>query len=188
MTCSRCQRAIHGEYFSVNGQTHCAECATQVRRLAVGAGFDGAASFAKAALFGLGAAIVGAAVYAGIKIIADTEWALATLAIGWLVGKAVRFGSGNRGGRDCQVLALFLTYSSVSLAYAVIDWNLMGRPAGEFTRLLLTMYALPFMGGAQSLVGWLIIAMGFLPAWKTNQRQLPAITGPHTAASAVAGL
>ena len=42
---------------------------------------------------------------------------LVALAVGWLVGTAVRAGSGARGGLRFQLLAFALTYAAVALAY-----------------------------------------------------------------------
>ena len=189
MHCSRCLREIRDEYFSVNAQTVCAECAAEARQLTTAPGLGGAGPFTKAVLLGLGAAAIGAALYAGMKISVNKEWALVSIAIGWLVGRAVRLGSGSRGGWGYQLLAMFLTYTSIAGAYAAIEWHQIGQPTpAQIVSLLTGMLTLPFMGGAQTMIGWLIIAFGLWPAWKTNQRQAPTITGPHPVAPVVGGV
>jgi hypothetical protein len=73
--------------------------------------------FAKAGLFGLGAAIAGAILYYAVIAITNFEIGIVAIAIGYMVGWAVRAGAGGRGGRRFQVLALLLTYWAVGLAY-----------------------------------------------------------------------
>jgi hypothetical protein len=70
-----------------------------------------------AGVFGLGAGIVGAAIYYAVIAIANLEIGIVAILIGYMVGYAVRKGAGGRGGRRFQVLAVALTYLSVALAY-----------------------------------------------------------------------
>src|SRR2546426_12468468 len=69
--------------------------------------------FAKALALGLGAAVVGAAIYFGIAALTGYEFGLVAIVVGLLVGGAVRKGSNGRGGRRYQLLAAFLTYTPV---------------------------------------------------------------------------
>ena len=179
MACSACKAAILKEYYAANGQVLCAACAEGMRQYAAGPGL-GVTRFGQAVLFGLGAAIAGAAVYAGVMISADSEWALISIAIGWFVGKAVRKGSRNRGGWRYQLLAGLLTYTAICAAYAAVLWHSIGQPGlPQVIELAVLMYALPFMGGTQNIIGWLIIGFGVWQAWKMNQPLQLAITGPH---------
>jgi hypothetical protein len=45
------------------------------------------------------------------------ELSLVAILIGWMVGKAVRWGSGHRGGWRYQVIAMLLTYLSIVSTY-----------------------------------------------------------------------
>jgi hypothetical protein len=185
MICTGCQAVLRDEYFVSNGQPLCAQCAATARNAEPAAG--GAGRFAKAVLFGLVAAAVGAAVYAGTMILAHAEWALISIAIGWGVGKAVRFASLDRGGWRYQVLAVILTYTSICAAYAAGAWNEIGHPDAEQIRILLTnLFVLPYMGGGQTAIGWLIIGFGLWQAWKSNHPAKVALSGPHPVVGAAA--
>ena len=72
--------------------------------------------FVKATIFGLVAAILGAALYYAVIAITNFEIGLVAIAIGYMVGFAVRKGAGG-GGRRFQVIAVLLTYWAVGLAY-----------------------------------------------------------------------
>src|SRR5262249_59140123 len=59
------------------------------------------------------AATVGAVIYYAFVRATGANWALIAIVVGFMVGGAVRKGTGNRGGRLYQLLAVFLTYSSI---------------------------------------------------------------------------
>jgi len=115
--CQACQQRLAGSYFQLHGKLLCARCAEGVRQFAMGRG-SRFGRFLTAALFGLGAAVAGAAIYWGVLEWLHINAALITILIGFMVGKAVRKGSGGRGGWRYQLLAIFLTYSAIALAYA----------------------------------------------------------------------
>jgi hypothetical protein len=77
---------------------------------------DSHAVYARGLLFGLGAAIVGMVLYAGFTIVTGFYIGYVSLAVGWLVGKAIMLGSKGIGGRRYQIAAVVLTYAAVSLA------------------------------------------------------------------------
>jgi hypothetical protein len=115
VTCAMCQQAVTDEYFDVNGHSTCAGCRTQLE--ALGQTPRGWGVFAKAGLFGLVAAILGAVLYYAVIAITDFEIGIVAIAIGYMVGWAIRKATGNRGGRRYQVLAVALSYWAVGLAY-----------------------------------------------------------------------
>jgi hypothetical protein len=116
-----CQQAIASEYFDVNGQSVCNACRSQLEQLGQTPRSWGL--FAKAALFGLVAAILGAALYYAVIAITDFEIGIVAIAIGYMVGWSMRKATANRGGRRYQVLALVLTYWSVGLAYTPLTFR-----------------------------------------------------------------
>jgi len=121
LTCAACNQAIATSYYEVNGSVTCLRCRNQIM-----AGWNrGSAGgrFAKALGLGLGAAVVGAAVYFGIAALTGYEFGLVAIVVGLLVGGAVRKGSNGRGGRRYQLLAVFLTYTAV----VVTDSSLIAR-------------------------------------------------------------
>lgn len=121
VTCAMCHQAIATEYFDVNGQSVCNVCKSRLEHLGQTPRSWGL--FAKAALFGLVAAILGAALYYAVIAITNFEIGIVAIAIGFMVGWAVRTATANRGGRRYQVLALVLTYWSVGLAYTPLTFQ-----------------------------------------------------------------
>lgn len=177
--CSACQQPLAGEYFSANGQVLCAGCAESLRAQLGGVG-SRAGRFLQAAIFGGGAALLGGAVYGAVMAYAKSPWGIISIAVGFLVGKAVRTGSGNRGGWRYQLLAAALTYAAVCGAYAFAIWHGIGQPTAEtIVGLVLLSYRLPFLGGAENILGILIIAFGVFQAWQMNRGLALEITGPH---------
>ena len=71
----------------------------------------------KAVLFGTIAAALGAILYYAIMRITGLNIGLVAVVVGLMVGGAVKAGSGNRGGRFYQLLAVFLTYSAIAAMY-----------------------------------------------------------------------
>jgi len=89
-----------------------------------------------AAAFGLGAGIVGAAIYFAVIAIAHLEIGIVAILIGYMVGYSVRRGARGRGGLRFQILAAALTYFSVALAYAplAIQQAMNEKPAQVATQ------------------------------------------------------
>jgi hypothetical protein len=115
VVCALCQGTIPDQYYDVNGQSVCDGCRGQLAQMTETPRNWGV--FGVAGLFGLGAAIAGAILYYAVMAISNFEIGIVAIAIGFMVGWAVRKGAGGRGGRRFQVLALVLTYWAVGLAY-----------------------------------------------------------------------
>ena len=113
--CTVCQTPISTEYYSVNGHTVCLACRNGIE--AAGETPRGAGPLLRAGVFGLGAGVVGAAIYYGVIVLTNFEIGIVAILIGYMVGYSVRKGAHGRGGRRFQVLAIALTYASVALAY-----------------------------------------------------------------------
>src|SRR6266436_8603411 len=97
LTCAACTQAIATSYYEVNGSVTCQRCRNQIM---AGWNRDSAGRrFATALGLGLGAAVVGAAVYFGIAALTGYEFGLVAIVVGLLVGGAVRKGSNGRGDR-----------------------------------------------------------------------------------------
>jgi hypothetical protein len=82
---------------------------------------DSPAAFTRGLLFGVGGAVLGLILYAAFGIITGWMVGYVSLAVGYIVGKAIRMGSGGIGGRRYQIAALTLTYAAVSMA-AIPMW------------------------------------------------------------------
>ena len=114
-TCALCKEPIHDSYYEVNAAVVCSKCHEKLGS-AFKAG-SGMMRFIKASVAGLAAACVGAAIWFIILKATGYEFGLLAIAIGFLVGIAVRWGSGGRGGWVYQGMAMFLTYFSIVVTY-----------------------------------------------------------------------
>lgn len=120
-----CNSAVATEYYHVNDRPVCASCRDTL--LAATRTPRSAGPLLRAGLFGLGAAIVGAAIYYAVIAITNFEIGLVAILIGYMVGYGVRRGAGGRGGRRFQILALGLTYWAVGLAYTPLAFKELTR-------------------------------------------------------------
>jgi hypothetical protein len=111
--CCICHQHIYGSYYRINGSRACLECS---ERLKAQKPKDTHAVFSRAILFGLGGALLGLILYSGVGILLHLEIGYVSLAVGYLVGKAMMKGSGDIGGRRYQWIAVVLTYAAVSLS------------------------------------------------------------------------
>lgn len=110
-TCMVCKQPIVQTYYSLNGQMFCPSCKNTVLQ-GIGSG-QPAVRVLKAFLFGLPAAIVGAAIFYLIAAMTGYEFGLITILIGYAVGYAVRKGSEGLGGLPYQIIAVVLTYGAI---------------------------------------------------------------------------
>jgi hypothetical protein len=126
--CRICNNLIGGDYFRVNGQMACPQCAADAR---TGQPRDSHSAFTRGIVLGIGAAIVGMIAYAAFTII--TGWYIGYLAlgVGYLVAKAIKKGSNGLGGRRYQIAAVLLTYAAISLAAVPIGISYALKHAKE---------------------------------------------------------
>jgi hypothetical protein len=112
--CAICTSAIDGSYFQLSGQTICPVCAekagTRLNRPTNSVVLRGL-------LYGAGAAVGCSVCYAIITTVTGLELAIAAIAVGYLIGRAVRIGTNGLGGRRCQIIAVVLTYLSITTSY-----------------------------------------------------------------------
>ena len=132
--CVSCNQPITARYYRVNTRMACESCVQELERQQPR---DSHAGFVRGLLFGIGAAIVGMIFYAGFTILTGIYIGYVSLAVGWLVGKAVMLGSKGIGGRRYQIAAVILTYAAVSVA-AVPIWisvYVKAKPAAQSIQL-----------------------------------------------------
>ena len=121
VVCANCGSSINTEYYHIGKHVVCEACRDIVQaQLAMP---RGSKPFLKAGLFGVGAAIAGAIVYYAVVAITDFEIGIVAILIGYMVGYMVRKGTGGKGGRRFQILAVLLTYWSVGLAYTPLAFK-----------------------------------------------------------------
>ena len=64
---------------------------------------DSHSAFVRGITFGVGGAILGLILYSGFGIVTGIEIGYLSLAVGFIVGKAIRMGSRGIGGRRYQI-------------------------------------------------------------------------------------
>jgi hypothetical protein len=119
--CRTCNQPLGATYYRVNGVSACENCAKRVENTRPK---DTHAAFVRALIFGGGGALLGLAIYATFEI--ATGWIIGyiSLAVGYIVAKAMMMGSEGIGGRRYQIAAAVLTYAAVSMAaIPVIFWQ-----------------------------------------------------------------
>ena len=171
LTCRNCGQTLLDEYFDVSGAPVCASCRDLLESYSQPP--RGIVPLARAGLFGFGAAIAGAVLYYGVIAITNLEIGLVAVAIGFMVGYAIRKGTGGRGGRAFQIMALVLTYWSVGLAYLPMAFTHQDEtqqsstqsPPGDPTAPVAVQAAQPAAPPAPDRVVPLPIALAFLFAF-----------------------
>jgi hypothetical protein len=113
--CSACKRPVVQSYFLANKAILCNECCEQFKESLYGG--SGSARFLIAAAMGLGAALAGSVLWYVVRRVTGYELGLIAIVVGLMVGVAVRKGSKARGGWVYQLLAMALTYFSISAQY-----------------------------------------------------------------------
>jgi hypothetical protein len=112
-SCKSCKQPLTGRYFRINGSRACEHCTEQLKTQLPK---DSHAAFVRGLLFGLGGAILGLILYSAFGILTGIVIGYISLAVGFIVGKAIRFGAGGVGGRRYQIAAVLLTYAAVSMS------------------------------------------------------------------------
>jgi hypothetical protein len=204
--CIACQMPIAQTYYHASGRVVCSQCAERIQQ---GQQAPPAYSFPRALLFGAGAALAGCAIYAIVAIATGAEIGLIAILVGVMVGKSIRRASGGSGGRPQQILAVALTYFSITTSYIpVIIWEVAhkskieaspaarsgvsSQPSSEqpksFGRAILYLLAVcavaPFLSltdGFSGIISLFIIFIGLRQAWKLTGRSEIPIMGPYQA-------
>jgi hypothetical protein len=179
--CAACQSPLVGQYWTAGDATVCGRCAEAVR---AGPPSEGALlRVFKALVFGSGVGLAGAIGYALIITFLEVELALVTIFIGWMVGRAVRYGSEGRGGRGYQVMGAVLTYGWCMMAYVptmVTELTKAAEPVSFPVAVILSPFValiVPFTG-AMGVLGTLILAFGVWRGWREPARVVVPIAGP----------
>lgn len=126
--CAGCKQSLTGNYYRVNGKLACERCTQQVKARSPQ---DAHSNFVRGILFGIGGAIAGLILYSGFTILTGIMIGYVSLAVGWLVGTAMKKGSQGVGGRRYQIAAVALTYAAVSLSAIPIgvSYYMKNKPA-----------------------------------------------------------
>src|SRR5690242_17512765 len=89
--CKACRQPITGVYYRANSAMVCGSCADRVKRELPQ---DSHAAFMRGLLFGLGGFLVALIAYSAVGVLLQ-GWTIGylSLAVGWVVGKAMMMGS-----------------------------------------------------------------------------------------------
>jgi uncharacterized protein (DUF983 family) len=204
MKCAACQHAIAGSYFQIKGAPVCADCAEKIRAQAPR---DSHGSFVRALLFGIAGALVGLVLYVTFALSTGLIIGWVSLAVGFIVGKAMHMGSHGVGGRRYQVAAALLTYFAVSMSavpIAVVQSRQNHRAQVQSVEIAAqprtqmgfgeAIGALALIGIASplldlrddpvhGLIGLVILFVGIRFAWTFTAGRTVNISGPYTGAT-----
>jgi hypothetical protein len=109
--CAICAATLDRRYYQVNDKTVCPTCCGRLQAALEGG--SGLKRGVLALVAGVAAAAVGSILYYVILATTGYEFALIAIVVGLVVGKAVSWGGGGRGGWQYQTLAIALTYLSI---------------------------------------------------------------------------
>ncbi len=187
--CKSCKKPIAGDYFRINGMVACVNCTNQLRgQIPV----DTNIAFLRAIAVGIGAAILGCALYAAFVIASGISIGFVSLAVGWLIGKGMKIGSSGIGGRRYQIVAVVLTYLAVSMAEVPIHLHFRGEGLSELANpsligeFLVRGIASPFSDLSNpfnGIIGLVVLFVGMQIAWKLTAGPKLEILGPFQASS-----
>lgn len=198
--CKSCGQAVSGVYYRVNGVPTCANCAQRIKDQMPR---DSHSAFARGVSFGVGGAILGLGLYVGFALATGWIVGFVSLAVGYIVGKAIVLGSGGVGGRRYQVTAILLTYVAVSMAAVPIalsqqmkqksaqrqapgsDSASVSQPGMGPLKVLGVLaiigLASPFLdhaNPAHGVIGLIILFVGIRIAWRLTAGTSVNIVGP----------
>jgi hypothetical protein len=132
--CTQCQTPLRESYYRLIEDTVCPFCAEKARA-EYQQQISSSGGFGRAVFFGAAAAIGGSVIYGGVAVISGRPWNIIAIFIGWMVATAMMKGSDGIGGRRFQVVALLLTYFSITSGYVPVIMNSMVRN-GSLQRVL----------------------------------------------------
>lgn len=202
MKCAACQRPISGSYFQIRGVPVCGACTEKLRAQIPK---DSHAAFVRALLFGIGGAVVGLALYVTFALATGLIIGWLSVAVGYIIGKAMHLGSRGVGGRRYQVVAVLLTYFAVSMSavpIAIEQSRLHHQTQAQATTtqpeapmsVARTVAVLAWVGIASplldlhdpvhGLIGLIILFVGLRFAWQFTAARTLKVSGPYTATRA----
>lgn len=203
LACAACKQPITGQFFKINGSPTCAECTGKIRAQVPK---DSHAAFARALVFGMAGAVAGFALYVICALTTGLVIGWVSLAVGFIVGKAMSFGSGGVGGRRYQITAVLLTYLAVSMsavpiaihqsrqhqaqvraqaqsgekaAVANSQHMSLARALGVLTLLGVASPFLDLQNPVHGLIGLVILFVGIRFAWRFTAGPTLDVSGPH---------
>ncbi|MBW2693737.1 MAG: hypothetical protein JRE57_14080 [Deltaproteobacteria bacterium] len=124
--CAQCATPITDRYYTIGSHVLCEPCHFAFQNAK--APGNAATRFFGAAGLGALAAALGCGLWMVVTKLTGYEIGLIAIAVGYLVGMAVQFGSHRVGGLVYQLLAAFLTYTAIVMTYVpIILSDVQGR-------------------------------------------------------------
>ncbi len=192
-TCKACGKALGTSHYRVNGVVTCPECAEVIRQRLPK---DSHAAFVRGTTFGVGGAVLGLILYVIFALSTGLVIGFVSLAVGYIVGKAIVMGSNGQGGRRYQIAAALLTYMAVSLSAVPIALyqhraeggvpNFDIARVGELAMLGLASPFLDLSDLTHGVIGLIILLVGIRIAWRMTAGKSVNIIGPLTAVAPAA--
>jgi hypothetical protein len=192
-TCKVCAKTLGTTHYRVNGVVTCPQCAERIKEQLPK---DSHAAFVRGLSFGVGGAILGLALYVVFALATGLVIGFVSLAVGYIVGKAMVLGSKGQGGRRYQIAAVLLTYMAVSLAAVpialyprTVEAGLPSFDVAGVGKLALLGLASPFLDLSDlthGVIGLIILLVGLRIAWRLTAGRSVDIVGPLTDAAPAA--
>ena len=188
MKCAACKQPVGGTYFKIKGAPVCPACTEKIRAKIPR---DSHAAFARALVFGIAGAVIGLVLYVVFALATGLIIGYVSLAVGYIVGKAMHMGSGGVGGRRYQVVAVLLTYFAVSMSAVpiAIEQSRLhpvssGKVIGALALAGIASPILELRDPVHGLIGLIILFVGIRFAWRFTANRSVSISGPFTVAAA----
>jgi hypothetical protein len=174
--CRVCGKTVSGAFYRINGQTACPNCTKVLQQKFPK---DSYAAFVRGVTFGIGGAVAGLVLYVGFTLVTHMIMGIVSLAVGFIVGKAMVFGSGGVRGRRYQIAAVILTYLAVSLSAVPISMS-FGAQLSIGTMILLGVASplLDFHDPVHGIIGLVILLVGLRIAWRMTAGRQLEVEGP----------
>jgi hypothetical protein len=207
--CKACGKALGDPHYRVNGMLVCANCTQRIKEQIPE---DSHSAFVRGITFGVGGAILGFGIYVAFALATGLMAGIISLAVGYIVGKAIIMGSKGVRGRRYQLAAVLLTYIAVSLSAVPIFISQMKhrsaqqqtqasdsatvqapktspvRAIGVLTVVGLASPVLELADPVHGVIGLIILFVGLRIAWRITAGRSVNIVGPiDQAASATPG-
>lgn len=185
LACSQCGGPATPEYYEFRSKIFCGICRQRIEQ-SLGQ-LRASGSMPLAFGYGLGAAVAGFLIFWGVAEVTGAQIGLIALVVGWLVGKAIRKGSGGLGGRRYQIMAVLLTYASIASSHLPAILTIFNEHATKLGHALGSVQyayafglalALPFLALPRGILGLLIIGIGLFEAWKFTRGVKVEFSGP----------
>jgi hypothetical protein len=130
--CEACKQPIESEYYQVQNHVLCRHCAAKIREGQLNAK---RVPMLRPVIYGVGAALAGCLLNA-LVLAWGMQIGIVALAVGWMVGKAVRHASHGIGGRPQQILAVTLTYFAISMSVVPAVIFIMVKHRGDLNHAI----------------------------------------------------